>query len=92
MANHKSAIKRIRQTERRRVRNRVIRGKLRTEAKAFVKAVTAHDNAAAKELLAKAIREVQKAGSKGVLHPNAVSRKVGRLAKAFNRLSGAVRA
>mgnify|MGYP001438564106 CR=1 FL=1 len=85
MANHKSALKRIRQSEKRRQTNRVHRGAMRTEIKKFRTAVEAGDQDAATTALASAIQRIDANGSKGVLHKSTASRKISRLQLAFNR-------
>jgi len=85
MANHKSAIKRIRQTEKRRLTNRVHRGAMRSEVKKFRAAVDAGDKDAATVALASAIARIGSTGSKGVLHKNTTSRRISRLQLAYNR-------
>ena len=86
MANHKSAEKRARQALKRRDRNRVIRGSVRTRVKAVRQAIEAGDGEAAQKELRLAEREFRKAASKGSLKKTTVSRKVSRLAKAVNAL------
>lgn len=77
MANTKSAIKRIRQTERRRARNRMIRSKLRTVVK-IARQVEGDGQRAA---ILEAIRTLDKAVTKGVIHPNTAARKKSALAR-----------
>ena len=85
MANHKSALKRIRQSEKRRQTNRVHRGAMRTEVKKFRAAIEAGDKEAAATALADAIASTAATRSKGVLHKNTASRRISRLQLAFNR-------
>ena len=85
MANHKSALKRIRQSEKRRQTNRVHRGAMRTEIKKFHAAVEAGDQETAATALAASIKRIDSNGSKGVLHKSTASRKISRLQLAFNR-------
>ncbi len=77
MANTKSAKKRIRQNERRRIRNRGVRSKVRTA----VKDARASQGAEMQTSIAEAIRELDKAVSKGVLHRNTAARKKSALAR-----------
>lgn len=87
MANHKSALKRIRQTEKRRMRNRRIRTNMRSVVKAFRAAAESGDVEAARVKFAAAERSLRRAASKGVI-PNAhADRNVSRLAKRLNALS-----
>jgi len=81
MANHKSAIKRIRQSEKRRVYNRNYRTRTRTYVK---RARTAQENTdlqAATEATRVAVIELDKAASKGVIHPRNAARRKSRLMK-----------
>jgi small subunit ribosomal protein S20 len=84
VANIKSQIKRNRQNEVRRVRNKAVRSALKTSAKKVEGAVTDGD-AAAESLVRAASRDLDKAASKGVLHKRAAARKKSRLARAAAR-------
>ena len=77
MANTKSAIKRIRQNERRRLRNRAMRSKIR----GTVKAARAAEGTARVAVVLEAIRVLDKAVSKGVIHRNTAARKKSALAR-----------
>ncbi len=85
VANHKSAEKRARQSERQRLRNRAIRGRARSFVKDFRSAVEAGDTEAAQAKLRATERELRKAASKGIFKPKWVSRNVSRLAKQLER-------
>jgi small subunit ribosomal protein S20 len=81
LANIKSAIKRNKQNEKRRVRNRIYRGKARTfVAKARV-AVDEKDAEKAKTATLEAISALDKAAQKGVIHKNNAARRKSRLMK-----------
>ena len=87
MANIKSQIKRNRQNENRRLRNRVYRGQARS---AVVKARTALDTGvqeASVEAIKLAIHTLDKAAQKGVLHANNAARRKSRLMKRLNTLA-----
>jgi small subunit ribosomal protein S20 len=86
MANHKSAEKRIRQTEKRTEVNRARVSRIRTFVKKVELALEAKDKAGAAEAFKAAEPEMQRGVTKGVLHRNTVSRKLSRLAKAINSL------
>lgn len=86
MANHKSALKRIKQTEKRTERNRHIRSTLRTFIKRVREAVAVKDANLAKEALAAAIPVIDTAASKGVIHSSNASRNVSRLTKLVSTL------
>ena len=81
MANIKSAKKRIKTNERDRQRNQAVRSKVRTYVKNVLAAVDAKDEAKVKELAPEALSAIDKAASKGVLHPNNAARKRSRLQK-----------
>jgi len=89
MANTKSAEKRVRVSERRRLRNRMVRGQTRAAVKRFEQSVGQVDRAEAEKLLREAISRLDKAASKGVIHPNAAARKKSRLYKRLNQLQSA---
>ena len=80
MANIKSQIKRNKQNEKRRINNRNTRGASRT---AVNQARASFEEKApeTKELVLKAISELDKAAGKGVIHKNAAARRKGRLMK-----------
>ena len=76
MANIKSQIKRNRQNERDRLRNRAIRAELRTRQKAVL-AVAGTENEP--EALRLAMKRIDKAAAKGVIHKNTAARRKSRL-------------
>ena len=86
MANHKSAIKRIKQTEKRTDRNKHVRSTLRTFVKRVREAVATKDPAAAKTALELAIPVIDSAATKGIIHSSNASRNVSRLTKLVNTL------
>jgi small subunit ribosomal protein S20 len=79
VANIKSQIKRNRQNEADRVRNKAVRTALRTSAK---RVRTAADGEEAQAVLREATRALDKAASKGVLHKRTAARRKSRLARA----------
>ncbi|MGH2729142.1 MAG: 30S ribosomal protein S20 [Actinomycetota bacterium] len=81
MANIKSQIKRNRQNEARRQRNKSVRSTLRTRVKSFEQAVASGDKDAAQETYRAAARALDKAASKGVIHKNKAATKKSRLAR-----------
>lgn len=87
MANIKSAKKRILVNETKAIRNKAIRSKVKTSIKKVDAAIAAGDKAAAQTSLVNAIRELDKATTKGVYHKNTTSRKVSRLTKAVNAIA-----
>ncbi len=79
MPHHKDAIKRVKQNETRRTRNRHYRTRMRNQIRAVRNAVTSGDvDLAQKELLV-AISTIHRTASKGVIHPNQAARKIERL-------------
>jgi small subunit ribosomal protein S20 len=86
LANHKSALKRIKQNKVRNERNRHNRSTLRTFIKRVRDAVAGKDLAGAKEALAVVIPIIDKAATKGVIHNSNASRNVARLTKLVNTL------
>jgi small subunit ribosomal protein S20 len=91
LANTASAEKRNRQAQKRRARNVQVRTGVKSAVKKVREAVEKGDVAAAREALHSAERALDKAGAKGVLHRNAASRRISRLAKAVAK-SGAAKA
>lgn len=83
MPNHKSAEKRVRQSERRRVINRGNRSRLRTAMK-DLRSSLEKDGKDAATLLPKTVSEIDKAVQKGVLHRNAAARNKSRLTVRVN--------
>jgi small subunit ribosomal protein S20 len=79
MANNSSARKRIRQTEKRTVRNKARKSRVRSFLRKVEEAVKSGDKAAAQEAFRAAQPEMQRAVTKGVLHANTVARRLSRL-------------
>ncbi len=89
MANHKSAGKRNRQAQVRRLRNRMNKSKMKTVVNKVDEAVAAGSTEAAQEALRKAISVVAKTASKGTIHKRTASRKISRLTKRVNGMTAA---
>jgi small subunit ribosomal protein S20 len=86
VANIKSQIKRNGQNEKRRLRNKAVRSELKTRVKSAVSsAETGAENSA--EALRLAVKRIDKAATKGVIHKNAAARQKSRLAKRIASLS-----
>ena len=81
MANHLSAQKRARQTERRTTRNRANTSSLRTQLRDMREAIAKGDKAAAEQIYRKTVSTLDKAIQKGTLHENTASRYKARLGK-----------
>jgi small subunit ribosomal protein S20 len=86
LANHKSALKRIRSSEKKRQRNRIFRSKARTEIKKARVTMEQGDLQAARAATLEAIRTLDKAAVKGILHPNNAARRKSRLMKRLAEL------
>jgi small subunit ribosomal protein S20 len=86
MANHKSAIKRIRQNVKRRAYNRVYRTRTRTFVKKARETIQSNDIAKAIEATRAAIQDLDKAASRGVIHRNNAARRKSRLMKQLHAL------
>jgi len=86
MANHKSAVKRNRQSQRRRAVNRSNTQRLRTQLKKIKLAIGSNDKDDAQKLLAPTLSLIDKSIQKGVLHKNAGSRQKSRITHGVNRL------
>ena len=84
MANIKSQIKRNRQNEKRHVRNKAVRSELKTRVKRAITAAQQGDENAA-EITTTAIKRLDKAASKGIIHKNAAARRKSRLQKRVNK-------
>ncbi len=87
MANTVSAAKRARQSERRRVRNAALKSRLRTITKRFLHSLDpkSGEKAQAPEFLAAAVKEWDKAWSKGVVKRRTASRHISRLNLTWNK-------
>jgi small subunit ribosomal protein S20 len=86
VANHASSKKRIRQTEKRTLRNKHIRTTVRTYIKRVRTAIAEGNKKAATEALVTASRGIDMAVSKGVYHRNTGSRYISRLTQQVNAL------
>ena len=80
MANTSSALKRMRQNERRRLRNRTVRSKVRTAVKS-ARTALGSGGSDVRTAVTDAIRALDKAVSKGVIHRNTAARKKSALAR-----------
>ncbi|HIJ68525.1 MAG TPA: 30S ribosomal protein S20 [Deltaproteobacteria bacterium] len=86
MANHKSAIKRARQSEEQRVRNRSRKTRMKNVIRDLDEVIAGKSPEKAAEELKKAVSVIAKTASKGVIHKNTASRKISRLTRAVNAL------
>ena len=85
MANHKSALKRHRQSLLARVRNRAVKTRVRNVIKAVRVALDGGDTAAAEAALLVATKALDKAATKKVLHWKTAARNISRLSTAVNK-------
>ncbi|MGC8554711.1 MAG: 30S ribosomal protein S20 [Candidatus Acidulodesulfobacterium sp.] len=88
MANHKSAEKRARQTEKRTERNRSSISKMKTGMKKFQAAVAESDKEKALSLFNLNVSYIMQLAAKKIIHKNNASRKVSALAKLKNSING----
>jgi small subunit ribosomal protein S20 len=89
MPNTPSAKKRLRQSQEQRVRNRAVKSQLRALDRKVREAVAAGDSDTAAVALRDVSKRLDKAGSKGVIHKNAVARRKSRLTAAVKKLKKA---
>ncbi|SDB97812.1 SSU ribosomal protein S20P [Pelagirhabdus alkalitolerans] len=87
MANLKSAVKRIRVNEDRRVQNVKFKSTMRTNIKHVEKLVAENNVEEAKAALPKAVKSIDKAVQNGIVHQNNGDRQKSRLTKKVNQLS-----
>ena len=85
MANIKSQIKRNRQNEKRRLRNRTVRSEVSTRTKAALEAADHDDDETAAETRRAAVKRIDKAAAKGVIHKNTAARRKSRLQREVQR-------
>jgi len=91
LANTASAEKRNRQAQKRRTRNVAVRTGVKGAVKKVREALATGNGAAAKDALKAAEKALGRAASKGVLHKNAASRRISRLAHAVAKTAPAAK-
>ena len=89
MANIKSQIKRNRQNEKRRLRNKAVKSSLKTAIRKFNEATASGDAANATALMRDASRKLDKAVSKGVIHKNQAANRKSAISKRLDALTSA---
>jgi len=89
VAQHASALKRMRQSQKRRARNRTNLSQLKTQVKRLRAAIAEGNAEAAQKLLPATVGEIDKAAKKGVVHDNAASRYKSRLSRKVSALGAA---
>ena len=87
MANIKSQIKRNRQNEKARLRNKSVKSSLKTVIRKLNEATAAGNTETAAALLRDASRQLDKAASKGVIHKNQAANRKSAIAKRLESLS-----
>lgn len=87
MANLKSAKKRVRVNEKKTLRNRAVKTRVKSAIKSVEVAVAAGDKDLAQANLTDAVTQISKGVSKGVYHKNTAARRVSRLTKAVNSMA-----
>ncbi|KPU44132.1 30S ribosomal protein S20 [Oxobacter pfennigii] len=85
MANVKSAIKRIKVTEAKTLRNRMVKSSVKTFIKKFEEAIVTGNVDDAKKMYPRVSHAIDKAAAKGILHKNTASRKKSKLAIKLNK-------
>ncbi len=86
MATHRSALKKERQAEKRRERNRRVISHLRNLVKGIILAIEEKKPEEAKAILAQVVSSFHKAASKGIIHKNNAARKISRLTIKVNKI------
>jgi small subunit ribosomal protein S20 len=86
LANKKSAIKRLRSADRRRLRNRVYRGGARTIVRNARQLIEAGREEEAREAVRRAASALDKAAEKGIIHKNNAARRKSRLMRQLNQI------
>jgi small subunit ribosomal protein S20 len=86
LANHKSAIKRARQNEEQRVRNRSRKTRMKNAVRKLEDAINSKSRETASEELKQAVSVITKTASEGVIHRNTASRRIARLTRRVNAL------
>ena len=86
MATHASALKRARQSEKRRVRNAAVKSTLRTFSKRVLKATESKNFEEAQKALMRAIPAIQKASTKKIIHKKTAARKISKLTRKVHSL------
>lgn len=90
MANHKDALKRIRQNTKRRARNRHYRSMMRNQVKKLNAIIETGDQEAAQAQLSNAVGMIQRVSSKGIIHRRQAARRVSRLTHAVKKMAAPV--
>ena len=87
MPHHKDAIKRLKQNEKRRARNRHYRSRMRNQIKRVRAAVDEGNVDQAQAEMKTAMSVIHRVASKGIIHKNQAARRISRLNKAVKKLA-----
>ncbi|HEY9161613.1 MAG TPA: 30S ribosomal protein S20 [Desulfomonilia bacterium] len=87
MANNPSALKRVKQSEKRRIKNKSTRSTINTTIKKAFTLLEEKNTDEARATFKTAVAKLDSAVNKGVLNRNTASRKISRLTKKFNETS-----
>ncbi len=86
MANIKSAKKRILVNQTKALQNKMFRSQLKTDIKKYHAALEAGDAALAQDTYKAAVKKIDKAAARGIIHKNAAARKKSQFTKALNNM------
>ena len=85
MANIKSAKKRILVNQTKALQNKMFRSQLKTDVKKYYAALESGDAALAQETYKQAVKKIDQAAARGIIHKNAAARKKSQFTKALNK-------
>ena len=86
MRKNKSAIKKAKQSEERRIRNAHVKSTMKTQIKKTITAIGTNDKDQVNELFKNAVASIDKTASKKVIHKNTAARKISRLSKKVHKV------
>ena len=86
MPNIKSAKKRVLVTETKTMQNKMFRTAMKTDIKKYQAAIAAGDTALAQETYKAAVKKIDQAAARGIIHKNAAARKKSQFTKALNNM------
>jgi small subunit ribosomal protein S20 len=88
LANHKSSLKRAKQDEKKRLRNKIVKTQLKNAVKS-VRTASTEKSGDLSKMLQETQSTIDKAAKKGVIHKRTAARKISRLAKLANKTAAA---
>ena len=86
MPNIKSAKKRVLVTKTKTLQNKMFKSELKTDIKKYQAAVAAGDTALAQETYKAAVKKIDQAAARNIIHKNAAARKKSQFTKALNKM------